>query len=230
MMKRKTKASDLLLEGAAMIARSGDCMAHWPDAPAHANPVTTDVVEGWFGDAFKGRLVPDASAVRSLVRWLNIAGPWDTDNVKQLTTLPPEYKKLSGAIATILELAPDYIEISETRSQQKTEDEYRDRMSREWHGRRARALRAVVLGARAAAVEFPVLSTGGKKKPPFWKSTAQTAASFIAAAMQQAGHQSPNFNGGPALEVLQHALHHLEGKERPLSQLREAFRRKKSSG
>lgn len=170
--------------------------------------------------------MPDETAVRSLVRWLNIAGPWDTDNVKRLTTLPRDYKRLSGAIATILELAPGYIEISETRSEQKTEDEYHDRMSREWHDTRVRLLRALLIGANAAAVEFPVFAANGKKKPPFWKTTAQSAASFIAAAMLQAGHRSPNFNGGPALDVLQRAMHHLEGKERPLSQLREAFWRK----
>jgi hypothetical protein len=44
--------------------------------------------------------------------------------------------------------------------------------------------------------------------------------------MLQAGHQSPNFNGGPALEVLQCAMYHLEGKERLLAELREAFRNK----
>jgi hypothetical protein len=216
-----------LLEGAALIARARDFMAHWPDAPAHTNPVTAAVVIEWFRGAFKCGSVPDEAGVQSLVHWLNVAGPWDSDNVKRLTTLPPEYKKLSKAIAAVLEVAPCYIEISETRSQTKTGDQYHDDMNREWHDRRARTLRAVLIGARATAVLFPVLSSGGKKRPPFWKTTAQSAASFIAAALLQTGHQSPNFNGGPALEVLQRAMSHLEGKERPLSQLREAFRLRK---
>jgi hypothetical protein len=154
------------------------------------------------------------------------SGPRDSDTIKQSITLPSKDKNLSKAIVTILEVAPDFLATAETRSQEITGEEFSDRMHRKWHQDRARALRGLLLGAREAAVEFPVLSTGGRKKPPFWRLTAQSAASFIAAAMLQAGHKSPNFNGGPALEVLQRAMHHLEGKERPLAQLREAFRRK----
>jgi hypothetical protein len=223
----QTGMANPLLESAVTIARAGDLMAHWPNAPAHTNPVAAAVVVEWFKDAYKNGPVPDEAAVQSLVRWLNVAGPWDTDNVKRFTTLPPAYKKLSKAIDAILEVAPSYVKIAETRSREKTGDEYYDHVRREWHDRRARTLRAMLIGARAAAVEFPVFSSAGKKKSPFWRTIAQSAASFVAVALLQAGHQSPNFNGGPALEVLQRAMRHLEGKERPLSQLREAFRNKK---
>jgi len=226
MTKREKGAGYPLLEGAAMIDRAGDFLADWPNAPAHMNPVTAAVVMEWFRDAFKSGPVPDDAAVRSLVHWLNIAGPWDTDNIKQLTALPLEYKRLSKAIATILEIAPAYLETAETRSRQKTGDEYRDHTRREWHDKRARTLRALLIRTSAAANKFPVLSAPHKKRPVTWKTTAQTAASFIAAAMLRSGRQSPNFDGDPALKVLQRAMHHLEGKERPLSQLREAFRRK----
>jgi hypothetical protein len=203
-------------------------MAHWPDAPAHAHPVTTADVVDWFKDSFHDGPMPDEAAVISLVRWLNVAGPWDSDNVKRLTTPPSEYKQLSQAIATVLKVAPYYVELSETRFQERTGNEYHDHMRREWHDRRARTLRAMLIGTKAAAVEFPILSSGGKKRPPYWKTVGQTAASLIAAVLLTAGRQPSNFNGGPALEVLQRAMQHLEGKERALSQLREAFRRKSS--
>lgn len=226
MTKRKEGAADPLLESAAMITRFGDFMAHWPNSPAHMNPVAAAVVVKWFRDAFKGRLMPDEAALQSFVHWLNIAGPCDTDNIKRWTTLPPDYKKLSKAIATVMDVAPRFLEVAETRSREIAGDEFSDRMRREWHDNRVRTLRALLIGARAAADQFSLSPTAGKKKPATWKPTAQSAASFIAAAMLMAGHQSPNFNGGPALEVLQRAMHHLEGKERPLPQLREAFRRK----
>jgi len=219
---------DPLPQSARMSAASADFMAHWPNAPAHRNPVPAAVVAGWFRDAFKSGPAPDEAAVRSLVCWLNIAGPWDTDDVKRLTIIPPEYKNLSKAIDTIIAVAPALLEYAALRSREIVGDEFRDRMSRKWHDDRARKLGTLVDGARAAAVEFPLISSGGKKKPATWTITAQTAASFIAAAMPRTGHRALNFNGGPALEVLQHAMHHLEGKERPLSQLREAFRRKKN--
>jgi hypothetical protein len=160
-----------------------------------------------------------------------MAGPWDTDDIKRLTIIPPEYKSLSKAIDTIIAVAPALLEFAVTRSREIVGDEFRDRMSRKWHDDRARELGTLIDSARAAAVEFPLLftfPTGGKKKPAPWKTTAQTAASFIAAAMLPTGRHALNFNGGPALKVLQRAMHHLEGKERPLSQLREAFRRKKN--
>jgi len=150
-------------DAATIIARAGDFMAHWPDAPMQRNPVAASVVVEWFKAAFKSGPVPDDVSVQTLVRWLNVAGPWDTDLVKRLTTLPPEYNKLSKAIATILDVAPIYIERSIARSQEITGDEYRDYMSRKWHDRRARTLRALLIGARAGAVEFPLLEKGGKK-------------------------------------------------------------------
>lgn len=219
---RRTGTTDLLLESALSIARAGEL--HWASAPAHKTPVTAAAIVTWFSHAFNTKTVPDEVCVRNLVGWLNVAGPWDTDTVKRLHTVPPDHKKLSKAISTILELAPSYIELSEIRLQKQSEDAYLEQIRREWHGRRIAALRSLLIGAEAAAEEFPVLSSAGKKKPPYWKTVAQSAASFITAALIQAGYPAPNFNGGPALEVLQQAMKHLEGKERPLSQLREAFR------
>ncbi len=82
-----------------MIPLSADFMAHWPSAPAHKNPVPAAIVVEWFRDAFKSGPAPDEAAVRNLVKWLNIAGPWDTDDIKKrLSTVPPEYKNLSKAM------------------------------------------------------------------------------------------------------------------------------------
>jgi len=149
---------------------------------------------------------------------------------KRLSTVPPEYKNLSKAIDTIIAVAPALLELAATRSREVVGDEFRDRMSRKCHDGRARKLGTLLDAARAAAVEFPLIPANGKKLPATWKTTAQTAASFIEAAMPPTGHHALNFNGGPALEVLQRAMHHLEGKKRPLSQLHEAFRRKRVSG
>ena len=226
MTSRSGRTEDPIVADGALVALCGDFMAHWPEAPAHQNPVTAQVVVGWFRSAFKSDKVPDEAAVQSFVRWLNIAGPHDSDNVKKLTVLSAEYRSLSQAIETIIAIAPDFLKTAEMLSREASGNDFVDRMSRKSQQSRASVLRAVLMGATAAAGAFPTMSSGGKKKSPTWKPIARTAAVFIAATAKLAGHPPPNFNGGPALEVLRSAMYHLEGKERRLSQLREAFRRK----
>jgi hypothetical protein len=164
---RRTGTTDLLLESALSIARAGEL--HWASAPAHKTPVTAAAVVTWFSHAFKNRSVPDEVCVRNLVGWLNVVGPWDTDNVKRLHILPPDYKKPCKAISTILEVAPSYIELWETRLQEQSEDAYRDQIRREWHGRRIGALRSLLIGAEAAAEEFLVFRRQAKRSRPTGK-------------------------------------------------------------
>ncbi len=203
-------------------------MAHFPTPASHTNPVTASIVLGWFG-AFRTGPMPSEANVRNFVYWLNIAGPSDSDELTK-REVPEQHRRLSEAIGIIIEIVPDMLQREEGRLLEFTSDEFSDRMQRDWHDHRARALRALQLAATFGARQFSVISKGGVKQRPAWKMIADTAASFIAAAMLQAGHSSPNFNGGPALAVLQRAMAHVEGKERPVSQLREAFRTTKAVG
>ncbi len=228
MTKRERRSDDTFLQNAALLSRCGDFMANFPTPTPHANPVTPAIVREWFVNAFRTGAVPSEANVRNLVYWLNIAGPQDSDEITK-RKIPEENRRLSEAIQTIIEIVPEMIQREEGRLLEFTGNGFEDRMQRTWHDRRARALRALRLAATFGAGDFTVRSKGGVKQRPAWKMIADSAASLIASAMLQAGHSSPNFDGGPALAVLQRAMAHVEGKERPVSQLREAFRTTKKS-
>ena len=211
------------------MARAGDFMCAWPSPPAHESPATAAIVLQWFQSAFKTGPSPDGPAVKNFVMWLNVAGPWDSDAAQRKLKLPPEYAKLSKAISTLIGIAPFYVATSKERVRDISGRDAFDQKHREWHQRRIEVLDALIQSALLAAEEFPVLSSGGKKTSPLWKHIAVTASSFIEEVLRRAGRRPPHFNGGPAHEVLQRSMRHIEGKERALSQLREAFR-KKSDG
>jgi hypothetical protein len=143
-----------------------------------------------------------------------------------MTTPRPEQVKLSEAIVAILELAPALIEREQTKLEGITGETFGERQSREWHSERIDSLRGLLASACRAACDFQVRSASGKKRRPGWRLICDAAAALIGAALLNARGEIPSFNDGPALIVLRRAMAHVEGKERAITALREAFRQK----